>query len=258
MGNIYFADKLEAVNHFSNDGVYSSQWVSVALDDSCYIMPSESFVYGCVIGKKVDYWEFRVMDYINYNLLYDRNIIFLGDERDYRLAKEKYSGHSINDTFLRAYEDDIIIHSTTSEGYKNILNDNMLKSWNVLKKERLEYEDEPIGAMLGDPEDFRDYIMFGSGIQCEIVVLSKQRRMLCRDENEEYIPGARFYFDATQLANDGLLVRDGLHYKVKDILLLNYAVFIATMDNVVIEGKITPKTFSQRADTMFNSQFRDR
>ena len=106
--------------------------------------------------------------------------------------------------------------------------------------------------MLGDPEDFRDYIMLGSGVQCEVVVLSKQKNKLCHDVDEEYVPGARIYFDNKILAEKGLLVRDGIHYKVKNELPLDLALFTATIDNIKINGKITPNTFAEAADIKFS------
>ncbi len=152
------------------------------------------------------------------------------------------------------YEERFVVHSTTKENYEKIVDQGCIKSWNILKSENKAFEKEPIGAMLGDPKDFRDYIMLGSGVQCEIVVLSKQKNRLCYDVNEEYTPGARMYFDAEQLAENGLLVRDGLHYKVRNNLPLEYAMFTITMNSLLIAGKITPKTFSEEADKKF---FRD-
>ncbi len=145
-----------------------------------------------------------------------------------------------------------MVHSTTAENYQKIKKQGCIKSWNILKKEIHYFEVQPIGAMLGDPEDFRDYIMLGSGVQCEIVVLSKQKNQLCHDANEEYVPGARIYFDNKVLAEKGLLIRDGLHYKVKNELPLDLALFIATIDNIKINGKITPNTFTEAADIKFS------
>lgn len=71
------------------------------------------------------------------------------------------------------------------------------------------------------------------------------------DVNEEYTPGARMYFDAKQLAENGLMVRDGLHYKVRDRLPLEYVLFTATINNIFLKDKITPKTFSEEADKEF-------
>ncbi len=252
MEKIYFTRKLTEHNLFSESGEYGDNWVSISLNRSRYIMPETNFLYGCAIGRKVDFWEYRVMDYINYNLMYDRNIIFVGSKRLYKKALKRYGDHSIYDRQLRPYENRYVVHSTTAENYQKIKKQGCIKSWNILKKENSDFEAKPIGAMLGDPEDFRDYIMLGSGVQCEVVVLSKQKNRLCHDANEEYIPGARMYFDTKQLAENGLLVRDGLHYKVKNELSLNLALFTATIDNIRINGKITPNTFAEAADIEFS------
>lgn len=251
MGKIYFIRKLTERNPFSKDGKYGVEWVSITVNKSRYIMPETKFVYGCSIGRKVDFWEYRVMDFINYNLMYNRNIIFVGSKRLYKKALRKYDGHSIYDKELRPYEERFIVHSTTKGNYEKIVSQGCIKSWNVLKNENDAFEKEPIGAMLGDPEDFRDYIMLGSGLHCEIVVLSKQKKKLCYDVNEEYTPGARMYFDAKQLAENGLMVRDGLHYKVRDRLTLEYVLFAATINNIFLKDKINPKTFSEEADKEF-------
>lgn len=252
MGKIYFTRKLTQYNSFSENGEYGENWVSISLNRSRYIMPETKFLYGCIIGRKVDFWEYRVMDYINYNLMYDRNVIFVGSKRLYKKALKKYGDHSIYDRKLRPYENRYVVHSTTTENYQNIKKQGCIKSWNILKKEIPDFETQPIGAMLGDPEDFRDYIMLGSGVQCEIVVLSKQKNQLCHDADEEYTPGARIYFDNKILAEKGLLVRDGIHYKVKNELPLSLALFIATVDNIKINGKVTPNIFAEAADIKFS------
>ena len=75
---------------------------------------------------------------------------------------------------------------------------------------------------------------------------------ICMGTDIEYTPGARFYFDTQELIQDGLLINDGTHYKVKDELPLSYSLFCATMDNISISGKITPKSFADAADEAFN------
>lgn len=255
MKKIYFTGELKDVNQFSLDGKYNEEWVSIKIDKSSHIKLEQGIIYGCSIGRKVKFWEYRVMDYINYNLMYGRNVIFVGNPKMYKRALKKYGDRNIYDKSLRPYEEKVIIHSTTFENYVKIKQQGVIKCWNILKKENETFEDKPIGALLDDPEDFSKYIMFGSGVQCEIVVLSKQRNKLCYDINEEYIPGARMYFSAQQLASDGLLIRDGLHYKVKNELSLDYALFIATIDNVHITGNVTPKSFTEAADTAFRYKF---
>ena len=97
MGKIYFIRKLTERNPFSKGGKYGAEWVSITVNKSRYIMPETKFVYGCSIGRKVDFWKYRVMDFINYNLMYNRNIIFVGSKRLYKKALINYDVHSIYD-----------------------------------------------------------------------------------------------------------------------------------------------------------------
>ena len=118
-------------------------------------------------------------------------------------------------------------------------------------------EQEPIGAGLGDPEDFQRYIMFGSGMTGEIIVSSKQKGRICMDPCAEYRTGARLYFDGKQMARDRVLLRDGCHIKVRDCLPLEpYLLWAATWDQVGLDGPLsTPKEFAERADRLFAAQF---
>lgn len=131
----------------------------------------------------------------------------------------------------------------------------MLKSWNKLKNDNTVFEDQPIGTKLGDPVSFRDYIMFGNGVSGEIVVNSKQSGRIVMDINTEYLTGARLYFDTKRIANDGLLVRDGCHLKVKDTLSLEpYLMWVATWDKIGLSDQIsTPKIFAETSDKVFNA-----
>ena len=182
---------------------------------------------------------------------YNKNIIITGRKNDYEEAQAVYKGHSIYDQFLRPHEPEVLIHSTTPDGYLQIIKDGALKSWNKLTEESKNNEKRPIGTLLGDPRDFRDYIMLGSGFWTEVVVSSKQKGYICVDADCAYTPGARFYFDTKQLIKKGLFIRDGAHYKVKDELPLSYSIFCATLENVTIDRKITPKSFAAAADEAF-------
>ncbi|MCL2321950.1 MAG: hypothetical protein FWC47_07585 [Oscillospiraceae bacterium] len=93
--------------------------------------------------------------------------------------------------------------------------------------------------------------MLGGGYWNELVVCSKEKGYICMDADCEYTPGARFYFDTLKLIQAGLLVRDGMHYKVKDELSLSNMLFCATINNVSIVGKITPRAFSSASDEAF-------
>jgi len=146
-----------------------------------------------------------------------------------------------------------LVHSTTPCGYVQIMQDGAIKSWNKVKKEHNTKEEKPIGELLlGDSTDLRDFVLLGSSFWNEIVVSSKEKGYICMDTDIEYTPGARFYFDTQKLLQDGLLINDGTHYKVKNELPLSYSLFCASMDNISIDGKITPKSFADAADEAFD------
>ena len=66
----------------------------------------------------------------------------------------------------------------------------MLKSFNSICNNC----SEPIGKLLGDPDEFQDYIMFSNGnVSGEIVVASKENHKISMDVNDPYITGARLY-----------------------------------------------------------------
>lgn len=131
----------------------------------------------------------------------------------------------------------------------------MLKSWNLLKTEKAITEEQPIGIQLGDPPDFSDYIMFGGGVIGEIVVNSKQQGKIVMDTNTEYLTGARLYFDAKRMAQDGFLVRDDYHLKVKDLLHVEpYLTWTATWETIGLANQVsTPRIFAEQADKRFQS-----
>ena len=176
-------------------------------------------------------------------------------EADLNAAKKRYEGHRYSEPLLRDNEPAILVHSTPMNNWEQIKCDGMLKSWNILKAKKIIAEEQPIGIRLGDPTDFSDYIMFGGGITGEIVVSSKQQQKIVMDENAEYLTGARLYFDAKRIAQDGLLIRDGCHLKVKDRLPLEpYLIWAATWETIGLASQIsTPRIFSDQADRQFRS-----
>lgn len=97
--------------------------------------------------------------------------------------------------------------------------------------------------------------MLGGGITGEIVVNSKQQGKIVMDTDAEYFTGARLYFDAKRMAQDGLLVRDGCHLKVKDKLPLEaYLIWTATWETIGLASQVsTPEIFAEQADKQFNS-----
>lgn len=239
---------------------YDESWVVFILNNEPYQMKCGSengCAYTLRVSKQCTYWKMALCDFIGYNGAIGRNAILVVSESDLIDAQNDYVNHNYKDSFLRAHESRIMVHSTTSENYQSILKCGALKSWNILKKSKMITEEYPIGMQLGDPIDLRDYILFGTGTTGEIVVNSKQANRLIYDENVEYKTGARLYFDMKKISEDGLLIRDGGEMKVRDILQLKpYMVWAATWENVGLESPLsTPKIFADEADELFRKNY---
>ena len=167
------------------------------------------------------------------------------DDNDLSLARQLYGSHRYNEQTLREYETAVMVHSTTKENVESILSSMKLKSWNLLSAEKSNWEKKPIGALLGDIEDFSNYVML-SGVSSnnEIITASKANKTINTDINQSYVAGARFYLDAQKLAKDGLLLRDGAHIKVKDCIdLEKYMIWYSTPEILGIDEHTTPKEF---------------
>ena len=236
---------------------YDDSWIVLMLTDaSDYQFMCGSF-NGCGYTLKVSRihqgWEYAVCDFIGFHEACNKNIIAVISENDFQSATETYGSHCYNDQFLRKNEPKILVHSTTLENGTSIQKDRELKSQHMLNNGEF-----PIGRLLGDPEDFSDYIMFSGGdIAGEIVVNSKQSGKIVMDENAQYQTGARLYFDAQKIAAEGLLLRDGAHLKVKDRLPLEpYLIWTATWENTGLPGRIsTPKIFTEAANGEFYRRY---
>ena len=77
------------------------------------------------------------------------------------------------------------------------------------------------------------------------------------DQNRHYTPGARLYFNAKKMAQDGLLVRDGCHYKVPHTLPLHpYLLWVGDRSSIGLEtAESTPKEFTERSNETFQKLF---
>ena len=238
---------------------YDPSWIVYIVDNGPYWMmcgARDGCAYTLRISKtNHPYWKMFVGDFIGYNEAINRNAILVISEEDLKAVENAYAGHFYNDPFIRNYESAVLIHSTTKEHYERILKCQCLKSWNRLKAEGLFTEEFPIGKQLGDPEELRDFILFGSGTTGEIVVNSKQNHTLIFDENVEYRTGARLYFDMRKIAADGLLLRDGSEIKVKDHLpIAPYLIWASTWDKIGLASEIaTPRSFAQKSDEFFKA-----
>lgn len=237
---------------------YDEYWIVLILTDSDeyqqLVGSNNECAYTVKISRvKCKNWMVDIGDFISFNEANGKNIILVMSEKDYAQIRKVYCGHKYNEPILRDDEPTVLVHSTSMKNWEKIKQDGMLKCWNKLKTEDDTFEESPIGLKLGDPTEFSEYIMFGSGVSGEIVVNSKQKGEIIMDVDSEYITGARLYFDASKIAKDGLLVRDGSHLKVKDILRLEpYLIWAATWDVIGLESQIsTPRIFAEQADKMF-------
>lgn len=258
---IYRLDRLSENNINPITGhEYDNSWIVLMLTDSLGYQQIGKSSDGCAYTIKVSRnqykdWKMAVGDFIDFCEINKKNAILVMSEADLKSARNHYEGHSYNEPRLRDNEPSVLVHSTPMSSWKQIKRDGMLKSWNILKSEKAIAEEQPIGIYLGDPMDFSDFIMLGAGVNGEIVVNSKQQGKIVMDINAEYITGARLYFDAKRIAQDGLLVRDGCHLKVKDMLPLKpYLIWTATWETIGLASQVsTPKIFAEQADKQFQS-----
>ena len=213
----------------------------------------EESVYTLKISKRYKSWCYDLCDLIDFYSDTDVDIILKVDDKDIETARKLYGNHKYNDNFLRDYETKILVHSTTYDNAQKILKDKFIKSWHILKYENKDFEKKPIGSLLGDIDDFSNYVMLSLITQNnEIITASKQKHSIDTDINQIYSAGARFYFNAQRLAEDGLLLRDGEHIKVKDSISLDkYLIWYSTADRLGIEQITTPKNFFEKSNSKF-------
>lgn len=237
---------------------WDSSWrVAMLVDSEFESMcgKGERGAYTIKMSRRYENWKMRMGDFISYASAENLNAILLLSQKEWEEVHRVYQGHTHNDPFLRPDEPPVLIHSTPLENWKQICSDGCLKSWHRAKADGALREERPIGHVLGDPEDFSNYIMLGTGVNCEIVVASKMAGELLDHADQPYASGARLYFDAQKIAADGLLVRDGNHKKVKNTLPLQpYLIWAATWDRLGLESRITtPALFAAAADDQFSN-----
>lgn len=258
---IYRLDRLSEnnINPITKQ-VYDKSWIILMLTDSpdyqqmCGSNDGGPYVIKISLNQCKE-WKMAVGDFIDFSKANEKNAILVMPEANLKAAEGHYKGHRYNEPILRDNEPSVLIHSTPMNNWEQIKRDGILKSWNMLKSENVIAEEHPIGTCLGDPMDFSDYIMFGGGVTGEIIVNSKQQGRIVMDIDAEYLTGARLYFDTKRLVQDGLLIRDGCHLKVKDMLPLKpYLIWAATWETIGLASQIsTPKIFSEQADKQFKS-----
>ncbi|MCL2560337.1 MAG: hypothetical protein FWE07_07590 [Turicibacter sp.] len=218
----------------------------------------EDNMYTLKVSKVCSKWEYALFDFIGYEESHGKNMILHVSPEDFKQAQRRYGNHHFQEKQIRADEPKVLIHSTPWRSWENIQAEGTLKSWHILKRENPDFEAEPIGKQLGDPENYRDYIMFSNGhVASEIVVLSKQSGYVDMNHDKLYQTGARLYLDMTAIAKDGLLVRDGAHLKVKNELPLEkYLIWVGTWETAGLENQVsTPLAFTTKANNKFNELY---
>lgn len=86
----------------------------------------------------------------------------------------------------------------------------------------------------------------------EIIVASKQKGCIDITPNQTYQAGCRFYLDAKKLADNGLLLRDGQHIKVRnEIQLDKYLIWYSTAERIGLLVETTPKEFFEQSNRKF-------
>lgn len=210
-------------------------------------------VYTLKISRNFKYWYYDLCDLIDFYKNSEVELDLDIEQAEIDMARALYGDHKFNEKFIREYEPTVFVHSTPFENLDSILKDNALKSWNVCKTEKANWEEEPIGTLLGDIADFSNYVMLSMLSQnSEIVTASKQKGEINIDYEQTYQPGARFYLDGEKLAADGLLLRDGLHIKVRDSIPFDkYLIWYSTAENSGLDKTSTPKEFFERSNNRF-------
>lgn len=213
----------------------------------------DSSIYTVKISKQYKYWYYNLCDMIDFYTDSDIQLLLDVSCEDIKLARKLYGNHSFDEKNLREYEPDIMVHTTLLESKSQIITDGYIKCWNMLKQENIAFEEKPIGSLLGDIEDFSNYVMLSPiDVNNEIIVASKQKGRIDTNPEQIYNAGCRFYLDARKLANDGLLLRDGQHTKVKgQIPLDQYFIWYSTADKVGLSEKTTPKEFFEVSNRKF-------
>ena len=102
----------------------------------------------------------KVVDYINYHSNYGRNtLIFCPDGVDFdEFYISALKDHpSVNE--IRAYDPKYLVHCTSIEAGKSILEQGALKSFCLLEREEQTMEKHQfLSSDLNEPDDFKDLI----------------------------------------------------------------------------------------------------
>lgn len=211
--------------------------------------------FSLTLNPNAEDFAYHVADFIRYENAHGRRVRFKPRNFDPTGALKSVPDSG---STLRPSDPHFIVHSTTLLAHEKIMADGQLKSTSLLRKEGK--AQHAIGFLpLGEPSDYLDYVMFGGGPGCEVVVNSHLRGKPCYDPNAPYEPQARMYFGAHNIIADGLAVRDGGHtIKVHGALPLEgYLLRTVLAGDVELppdKNHWTPALFAEAADALFHRE----
>jgi len=258
MSHIFIAPAgytLEHANPFTSDGKYDRSWTILTIDENVRgsILQQRS-PYGCyAVSMTPNYAFFPVLfaDFIQYEIDHGRKIILVS-----RMTMNLNFKTHYRETSIRPSDSRLLVHSTTLASYEKIVADNLLKSPNRLRAEGVFVH--PIGLEpLGEPDDYLDYIMFGTGgAGSEIVVNSRLRGSVNYDHLAPYTPQARLYFDGHKMVSDGIIIRNAAIMVFDSVSLEKYLLKTVTADDLQLpngDSFWTPFSFSKAADDLMQN-----
>lgn len=213
--------------------------------------------FTCIVSFNTIGWQYACMDFITYENYHGRTVIAFLTKEQMDEVLDIYGISTFKDKWLREHEPTILVHSTLLDFWHKILEDKKLVSFRNLSN----YLEKNLGLgyyLLNEPIDYADYIMLCSMTDPvgELVVATREQRKIINDVKTIFTPGVRLYFNAKLIAQDGLLVRDGTHYKVKEQLPLDkYLVDFVIVEKLSSTGyKYSIMDFIRLSNEYFNSK----
>jgi hypothetical protein len=254
-------------NPFTDDGKYDFGWSCFCIldedTDQFHTGKCEAGPFSARFGRNVRDLEQRLVDFLQYEKINYRKVILSFPAE---INIDEFVNQAIKRTpkqsTIRPEDPPIVVHSTTLESWQKIREDQELKASSQLEKPRNRAGQLTEIEMYyrNEPPEYKDYILFGGvdATASEIVIASNAKGRFVMDDDAEYEPGIRLYFNNHQLIVDGLGIRDGLHLiKVRKKLPLVPSLLAAiSVDDVDPDGKVkvwTLKTFVESANQAFRA-----
>lgn len=166
---------------------------------------------------------------VRYELLHKRKVTFYSSNLNYDIEilnyiKENLDLHS--KLKFSCFENTrFLCHSTDIKSFLSIINYEEILSFNSLLKKNI-----PINSLrfkLKEPIDYLDYVDLCDwcSLSSERVVASREKNSINMDDDTEYTPAVRMYFETKKLYDLDLLSNDR-HAKVLNSLPLNCVSYI--------------------------------